>query len=160
MPHLHSYPGSCHCGAVCLRLESDKTPSELGLRTDTCSFCTKHEARYTSDPGGALHFAFRDAGAVTRYRFGTRTADFLFCKACGIFVAATMPEAALAVVNVHVLDARAEFLSLPLHTADFDGESVEQRLARRQARWTPLVPTIPPAPPRSRGGTDPSAPRP
>jgi len=140
MPRLHSYPGGCHCGTIRVRLESDRTPPELGLRTDACSFCAKHHALYTSDPGGELYLTLRNAELVHRYRFGTQTADFLFCEVCGVFVAAVMPEAQLAVVNVNALDARADFLALPLQTADFDAESTEQRLARRRARWTPLLP--------------------
>jgi hypothetical protein len=134
----YTYPGACHCRNVELLLESDKTPPELGLRGDTCSFCAKHHALYTSDPEGELHLTLRDADVIQRYRFGHKTADFLSCKTCGVFVAAHMPESRLAVVNVHVLDARATFLAEPLHLVDLDGESVEKRLARRHARWTPV----------------------
>lgn len=137
MSRRFSYPGGCHCGNLELRLASDHTPSELGLRTDTCSFCAKHHGRYTSDPRGELHIAVRDATLLQRYRFGTRTADFLICRVCGVFVAAQMPEAALAVVNVNVLEARELFLANALHIVDLDDESLEQRLARRRARWTP-----------------------
>jgi hypothetical protein len=137
MSRRYVYPGACHCGNIEVRLESDRTVLELGTRTDTCSFCAKHHAIYTSDPGGKLHLLVREAHRVERYRFGTKTADFLLCKACGVFVAAYMPEPALAVVNVNVLEARADFLATQLQVADFDGESLEQRLARRRARWTP-----------------------
>ena len=133
------YPGACHCKNVEIRLESDKTARELGLRTDTCSFCNKHHALYTSDPRGALCIAVREADLVMRYRFGTKTADFLLCKACGVFVAAYMPESALAVINVNVLEARDAFLGNELHVADLDAETLEQRLARRKARWTPVL---------------------
>src|SRR5262249_17304828 len=104
-----TYPGACHCGNIAVRLLSDKTPSELGLRTDTCSFCTKHHSLYTSDPGGELHLAIADDSALARCRFGTKTADFLLCKTCGVFVVAYMPEPPVAVLNVTVLDAQAEF---------------------------------------------------
>lgn len=120
-------------------MESDKTARELGLRTDTCSFCNKHHAAYTSDPEGGVRIAIDEADLVMRYRFGTRTADFLLCKACGVFVAAYMPEPALAVVNVNALQARADFLANDLKVADFDAETLEQRLARRKARWTPVL---------------------
>jgi hypothetical protein len=139
MPRRYVYPGACHCGNVEVRLESDRTPVELGLRADTCSFCSKHHALYASDPAGEVHVAYGDAGLLERYRFGTKTADFLLCKACGVFVAAYVPEPPLAVVNVNVLDARAAFLANPAQVADFDDESLEQRLARRRARWTPVI---------------------
>jgi hypothetical protein len=135
----HAYSGACHCRNIELRLESDKTPFELGTRADTCSFCAKHNALYTSDPGGALHVTIRDAAAVARYRFGTKTADFVVCTTCGVLAAAIMAEPALAVININALDARAEFVANAVQLADFDGESVEQRLARRRAKWTPVV---------------------
>lgn len=134
-----SYRGACHCGNVGLVLDSAKSPPELGLRTDSCSFCAKHHSMYTSDPAGSVRITVGDAARLTRYRFGTRTADFLICASCGVFVAACMPEPSLAVINVHVLDARAEFLALPLQVADLDREPLAQRLARRAARWTPLM---------------------
>ena len=139
MPLRYAYQGACHCQNIEIRLESDKTALELGLRTDTCSFCNKHHALYTSDPRGALYIAFREAHLVERYRFGTKTADFLLCKACGVFVAAYMPEPALAVINVNALEARGAFLANELHVTNLDAETLEQRLTRRKARWTPVL---------------------
>jgi hypothetical protein len=138
MSRRYSYPGGCHCHSVEIRFESDKTTSELPLRTDTCSFCNKHHAVYTSDPQGEVHLAVRDATLLERYRFGTKTADFLLCKSCGVFIAAYMPEPPLAVVNVNALDARAAFLQNELSVVNLDAESLEDRLARRRARWTPV----------------------
>jgi hypothetical protein len=132
------YPGGCHCQNISLRLDSDKTPAELPLRTDTCSFCNKHHAIYTSDPEGELHLVVRDINVVKRYRFGTETADFLICKSCGVFVAAYMPDSSLAVINVNVLEARAVFLQNELHIVDLDAESRAQRLTRRRRGWTPV----------------------
>jgi hypothetical protein len=120
-------------------LESDQTPLDLGLRADNCSFCIKHQAAFTSDPRGELFVVARDAKLVARYRFGTRTADFILCRDCGVFVAAVMSEPSIAAVNVNVLDARATFFQNELRVASFEGESTEQRLERRRARWTPLV---------------------
>ena len=138
MPRRYAYPGACHCHNLELRLESDKTPLELPLRTDTCSFCNKHHAVYTSDPQGEVHIVVRDTNLVEPYRFGTKTADFLLCRSCGVFVAAFMPESSLAVINVNVLEARAAFFANELHVVDLDAESLDERLARRKARWTPV----------------------
>jgi hypothetical protein len=133
----HEYLGACHCGNIEVRLSSDRSPAELGTRTDTCSFCAKHGSLYTSDPDGQLAIAIADAARTDRYRFGTKTADFLICTTCGVFVAAIMD--ALAVVNINVLAARADFLANAIQIADLDGESLEDRLARRRRRWTPIV---------------------
>jgi hypothetical protein len=137
MARRFRYPGACHCGNIVVELASDRTASELGTRTDPCSFCAKHGSLYTSDPDGELHLAIGDADRVARYRFGTRTADFVICTTGGVFVAACMEQ--LAVVNINVLAARSEFLANPVHVVDLDGESLEDRLARRRRRWTPLV---------------------
>ena len=119
-------------------MESDKAPRDLGVRTDTCSFCKKHNAIYSTDPEGEVRFTFREPHRVARYRFGTKTADFLLCTTCGVFVAATMPEESIAVVNVNVLDARAAFLESAVVVSDLDAETIEERLARRKKRWTPV----------------------
>ena len=137
MSRRFRYAGGCHCGNIEVTLASDRSPAELGTRTDTCSFCAKHGSLYTSDPAGEVELAIRDPSHVQRYRFGTKTAEFLICTTCGTFVAATMDER-FAVVNINVLAARAEFLATPVHVADLDAESLEARLARRRARWTPL----------------------
>jgi hypothetical protein len=132
-----AYAGSCHCGNITLTLASEKQPSELGLRADMCSFCAKHHAIYTSDPQGELRIVVRDEARLERYRFGTKTADFLLCRACGVLVAAHVPELAVAVVNVHALDLRAEFLAMEVRTSALDGETVGERALRRRAKWTP-----------------------
>jgi hypothetical protein len=134
----HTYRGACHCGNIEVSLQSGKTPSELGVRTDTCAFCNKHHALYTSDPSGQIAVRVHDAGLLERYRFGTRTADFLVCRRCGVLVAACMADPPLAVVNVNALEARAAFLAGAVQVADLDGESLDARLARRCAKWTPV----------------------
>jgi hypothetical protein len=136
VPSRYTYAGACHCRNIEVRLESDKRVAELPLRGDTCSFCAKHHAMYTSDPAGEAHLSVRDASLLGRYRFGHMTADFLVCKSCGVFVAAYMPDPPLAVINVHALEARADFLKNELVVVDLETESVEERLSRRRARWT------------------------
>jgi hypothetical protein len=135
---MHVHLGACHCGNLTVRFETARNPEELGVRRDTCSFCAKHQVHSTSDPAGVLHIEAADAELVERYRFGTRTADFLICRRCGVYVAAVMPDAKIGVVNVNVLDDRDAFLAQPLKVADLDGETLEERLARRKSRWTPL----------------------
>ena len=139
MSRRHAYAGSCHCRNIAILLKSDSTPLELDLRTDACSFCVKHHALYVSDPSGEIHLRVHKTNLLERYRFATRTADFLICRVCGVFVAAYMPEPPLAVVNVNVLDDRASFLDNALQITQLDEESVEQRFARRKAKWTPVL---------------------
>src|SRR5438552_5931344 len=84
--------GRGHCGNVELALETSVRPEELALRADTCSFCRRHGARTTSDPSGRIVITVHDPEQLLRYRFGLRTADFLVCGRCGIYVAAVMKD--------------------------------------------------------------------
>ena len=97
-----------------------------------------------------MHLVLRESSRVQRYRFATRTADFLICQVCGVFVAACMAESRLAVVNVNVLDVSRQLLTNPIKVVDLNGEWVEQRFARRKAGWTPVLSFVSdgvPAPP-------------
>jgi hypothetical protein len=49
-----------------------------------------------------------------------------------------MTAGARAVVNVNCLSDRERFTSVPA-VHDFEGETVEDRLARRAANWMPVV---------------------
>ena len=108
--------------------------------TDTCSFCRKHGARTTSDPGGRVVITVHHPEQLLRYRFGLRTADFLVCTRCGIYLAAVMNEgfASFATVNVNTLDA-VDRLTQPATPVTYEGESAAERSARRKACWTPAV---------------------
>ena len=75
---------------------------------------------------------------MTRYRFGTKTADFHVCLTCGVIPVATcvIEGTRYAVVNVNTFDDvdRSQLVEAP---RDFEGETTENRLARRQRSWTP-----------------------
>src|SRR5439155_217050 len=64
----------------------------LALRADTCSFCRRHGARTTSDPSGHVAITVHHPDQLLRYRFGLRTADFLVCTRCGIYVKGTVAQ--------------------------------------------------------------------
>jgi hypothetical protein len=129
--------GSCHCGNLAVELETEHPPAQMQVRADQCSFCMRHAARSISDPKGRLTIVVEDERLLSRYRFGLRTADFLICARCGVYVAAIFSEEdrAWAVLNCNVLDKRAAFGAA--EPVDYDGETVESRQTRRRARWTP-----------------------
>ena len=63
-----------------------------------------------------------------------RTADYLLCRRCGVYVGAVCETRSglRAVVNVNCLDDRAAFTQAPA-APDYDGEATEARLdASRQ----------------------------
>ena len=136
MDHL----GGCHCGNIHVRLRLSKPPEDNPVRTCSCSFCRSHNTRMISDPAGLFEVSADDWSLVELYRFGTRTADFLICRRCGVFIAAisdlkTKPS---AVVNVNCLDDRARFTA-EAKTHEFQGETLEARSSRRAANWMPAV---------------------
>ena len=132
--------GRCHCGNIELALETSVRPEELSLRACTCSFCRRHGARTTSDPGGRVVVTVHHPEQLLCYRFGLRTADFLVCARCGIYVAGVVHEGSgcFATVNVNALDAVDRFTQ-PATPVTYEGESAAERAARRKARWTPAV---------------------
>jgi hypothetical protein len=136
MKHL----GGCHCGTLRVQVSLTKPPAEMPIRSCACSFCRAHGTRTVSDPAGQADVWASDWSLVERYRFGSRTADYLLCRRCGIYVGAVCdtPAGRRAVINTRCLDDRAAFVREAVHP-DYDGEAVEARLARRAANWTPTV---------------------
>jgi hypothetical protein len=128
--------GSCHCGNIRFTLDWQPDPVEIPARTCACSFCTKYGGVWTSCPTGQLRIAVQHPGRVIRYEFGTRTAQFHGCSTCGIvpMVTSLIADRLFAVVNVNAFD-NVNAGQLKLLPASFDGESVGDRLARRQRNW-------------------------
>jgi hypothetical protein len=132
------YAGQCHCGNIEVAFVPTRPASELQLRDCACSFCRRHGATGVSDPAGKLEIALRAPADVSRYRFGLRTADFLVCRTCGVYVAAVcvIENVTYAVLNANVLEERSAF-TRSLERADFDGETSAERMTRRGRTWTP-----------------------
>jgi hypothetical protein len=128
--------GSCHCGNISFALDWRPEPSEIPARACTCSFCTKHGGVWTSCPTGSLKVAVKDRSRVSRYTFGTKTAQFHICSSCGnVPVVTSRIDARLyAVVSVNAFDNVAPSL-LRRASATFDAENEEARLARRKRNW-------------------------
>ncbi len=128
--------GSCHCANIRFTLTWEPDPSEIPARACTCTFCVKHGGVWTACPGGALKVVVKDASRVSRYRFGTKTAEFHVCSQCGVVPVATsrIDGRLYAVVSVNAFEGLAA--SLLRHTsATFDGEGEGDRLERRARNW-------------------------
>ena len=134
------HEGGCHCGNLRVRLSLTQAPSEVRLRACGCSFCGRHNTRTASDPLGALDIWAADWSQVQLYRFGTGTAEFVICRNCGVYIGAIGDSGSgtRAVLNTTCLDDRAAFSRDPTPT-NHDGETTEDRLARRAANWTPVT---------------------
>lgn len=130
-----NYRGSCHCGAISAKYETD---ASVSLRQDGCGFCSSRGVKSASDPNGRLTLVSQLT--LIRYRFGHQTADFLICPACGTYVATQMegPRGPVGVLNVVGL-AIAALKDEPATLASLEGESVDERIQRRLSRWTPMT---------------------
>jgi hypothetical protein len=143
--------GGCHCGAVDVEWRT-QAPEALEVRACSCTFCSKHGARTATDPGGHVRFVEREPGTLVRYRFATRSADFLLCARCGVYLGAVLTHdgRSVATVNVNTLADRDAFPSA--RRVDYADEPRDARIARRLARWTPAE--VVSAPGERRGRTD------
>lgn len=80
--HRRHYRGSCHCGAVQLRVRL--VDGLKSARRCNCSICRMRGAIAAS---AALDDLQITAGQehLSEYRFNTRTARHFFCSRCGIY---------------------------------------------------------------------------
>ena len=128
--------GQCHCGNLSFALTWEPDPAAIPARVCSCSFCTKHGGVWTSNPNGALEVWVRDPSLVSRYAFGTRTAEFHVCSRCGVVpvVTSRIDGRLYAVVSVNAFEGVAASL-IQSAAADFDGEGQQPRLERRKRHW-------------------------
>jgi hypothetical protein len=128
--------GKCHCGNISFTLAWEPEPAAIPARACTCSFCVKHGGVWTSCPSGALKIHIREPALVSKYSFGTQTADFHVCSKCGIvpLVTSTIDGHVYAVVSVNAFEGVDPSL-LQRTPATFDAETEETRLARRKRNW-------------------------
>jgi hypothetical protein len=132
--------GTCHCNNVEFWLAWEPDPVTINARACTCTFCTRHGAAWTSWPAGTLDIAIREPAMVSRYAFGTKTADFHVCARCGVppVVTCVIDGNTYAVVNTNTFEGVAAGLvaRAPVQHGD---ELVEERLARRKRNWIGTV---------------------
>jgi hypothetical protein len=78
----------------------------------------------------------RQPQLVSRYSFGTRTADFHVCSSCGVVpvVTSRIDGRLYAVVSVNACQDVDPAL-VRRAAATYDGESESTRLARRKLNW-------------------------
>jgi hypothetical protein len=128
--------GSCHCGNITFGLDWRPEPAEIPARACSCSFCVKHGGLWSSCPTGSLRITIREPALVSRYSFGTRTAEFHVCSSCGVVpvVTSRIDGRLYAAVSVNAFQDVDPAL-IRRAAATYDGESESTRLARRKLNW-------------------------
>jgi hypothetical protein len=136
---LRNFDGGCHCGALGFSFQTALPVAKWSVRACQCRFCRAHAALTTSDPDGRLLFQVRDRELLARYRFSLKTADFLLCKRCGVYVGAQIKTAHGAFGIINTLTMMPVPDGLPVAAlGDYSSESSSERVERREKRWTPL----------------------
>lgn len=132
------YPGSCHCGAIGYRYRTTVAPDQWSIRACQCRFCRAHDALSASDPNGFLEFTADKPKLLNRYRFGLRTADFLLCHECGVYIGALIETESgrFGIINTHALLRQPDSLAAT-EPMSYNSENVGGRVSRREERWTP-----------------------
>lgn len=140
MTKLIDIPASCHCGNIRFVMAWPHDQTEIMARQCGCTFCQKHGGSWTSNRNAELTIHVDDPSLVSKYAFGTKTADFYTCTRCGVvpFVLSDIEGETYAVVSVRTLD-NISGITLSSSTKDFDGEERGSRLERRQKNWIPSV---------------------
>ena len=128
--------GKCHCGNISFSLAWDPDPKEIPARACSCSFCLKHGGLWTSNPRAALEVTIADPARVSRYAFGTETAEFHICARCGIVpvVTSRLDGRLYAVVSVNAFE-NVDPALLRRAPVSYDGEATDSRLERRKRNW-------------------------
>ncbi len=132
--------GSCHCGNIRFDLHWPSDNDEIVIRRCGCSFCVKHGGAWTSNRHSELIVEVSDPSRVSKYQFGTKSADFYICTSCGVvpLVVSDIDGRLHAVVNVNTF-VNLEELKVSTTSTNFDGEDTGSRLERRQRNWIPSV---------------------
>ena len=132
--------GKCHCGSIRYVLNWPGDATDIPIRACGCSFCTKHGGSWTSHRDSELVAEVREASLVSKYRFGTGTADFYVCARCGAvpFATSAIDDHLYAVVNVNTFEG-INPSSLLRTATNFDGEGSGERLERRKRNWINAV---------------------
>ena len=134
--------GACHCGTIRFTFDNPDPGAAIAVRKCGCTFCVKHGGVWTSHRDAALAVEISDESLVSRYRFGTKTADFCVCSVCGVvpYVTCRIDGREYAVVNVNTFENRNGLAFREL-SSNFDGEGTDDRLDRRKRNWIPNVQT-------------------
>ncbi|GAA3891549.1 GFA family protein [Sphingomonas limnosediminicola] len=119
--------GGCHCGSV--RFEAELPAEPVPALDCNCSVCRMTGFLHLMVPHDEFELVSGDDDLVS-YRFGSGTAEHLFCGRCGVksfYQPRSHPDAWS--VNAHCLDQAVELAIEP-----FDGANWEQAKAELDGR--------------------------
>ena len=131
---MNSYEGGCSCKNIVISLSLDSELSQHTPRACQCSYCKKKNAAYISFPDWKMEVRIKNSDQINKFRFSTRTADFVSCKICDelIYVVSKIGNKNYSVVNITAF----KNIKFPdPDETDFDSEIQSERLIRRELNW-------------------------
>lgn len=132
---MHAVQGGCHCGNITYVAEFTNGLSKYTPRACDCRFCMSHGASYASDSRGTLTISIKNESDVSKYRQGSRVADFIICRKCGIMTGVCYEENGriYGTINVKSTDACDAFNRS--HVAYLEQLNEEERIMRWKNYW-------------------------
>ncbi len=135
MANMHTVQGGCHCGNITYVAEFTKDLSTYTPRACDCNLCASHGAAYASDRNGSLKICIRDRQNVNMYRQGSRIADFIICKQCGVLTGACYKEEGRTFGSINVRSSNAYNDFNEGQSAQLEQLSDEERIERWKRYW-------------------------
>lgn len=132
---MHKIQGGCHCGNIAYLAEMTDEPSTYNPRSCDCKFCTSHGALYVADSKGTLTIRIRNENEVSKYRQGSRIADFLICKNCGVMTNVFYEDNGCVYSSINVRSANDYAKFGKGHVARLVELSDEERIKRWKNLW-------------------------
>jgi hypothetical protein len=115
--------GRCHCGAV--QFEAELPVPPVPALDCNCSICRKTGFLHIMVPHERFEL-LTGRDALTSYRFGTGTAEHLFCRRCGVksfYQPRSHPDAWS--INANCLDEAVELQIEPFDGRDWEAAKAD-----------------------------------
>jgi hypothetical protein len=136
--------GQCHCGRVQIRVSLSCAADDVELRACQCSFCRRHGARTFADPNGRAIIEVEGPETLRRYRFALKTADYLVCSECGVYIGVLLEAEGAQLVTLNAAGlAVDEFQDKEAKPVSYEQEGFEERVRRRLTAWMPAEVVFP-----------------
>jgi hypothetical protein len=132
---MHVVKGGCRCGNISYVAEFPKELHAYTPRACDCEFCKSHGAAYASGKDGMLALKIKNENEVDKYRQGSRIADFLICKNCGVLIGVYYEEGGRVYGAINIRSSEEYGLfgdSKEMHLTELDDE---ERIKRWKENW-------------------------